>query len=123
LCIPHLLPSASRAETFSHSFNTFSLRLPHVHYLISFRFYAGTRFGRCVKMITSRNHDDSGHAYVNPTVELNAGLWTLFAGASIFLALRIWTKITRRHGIWWDDYILLISWVSIPSIEQSKRSR
>jgi hypothetical protein len=73
-------------------------------------------------MITSRNHDGSGHAYVNPTVELNAGLWTLFAGASIFLALRIWTKITRRHGMWWDDYILLISWVSIPSTEQSKRS-
>lgn len=58
-----------------------------------------------------RNHDDSGHHYVDPSLELNVGLWTMFAGASLFLALRIWIKITRRHGLWWDDHILLIAWV------------
>ncbi|CAN9454907.1 unnamed protein product [Alternaria alternata] len=62
-------------------------------------------------MISRRNHDDSGHHYVDPSLQLNIGLWTLFAGASLFLALRIWIKITRRHGLWWDDHILLISWV------------
>jgi hypothetical protein len=51
------------------------------------------------------------HEYVDPSVELNLGLWGLFAGASAFLALRIWIKITRRHGLWYDDYILLASWV------------
>lgn len=58
--------------------------------------------------------DDDGTpvAFVNPWVELNAGLWSLFAGATIFLALRIWCKVTRRHGLWYDDYILLVTWVS-----------
>ncbi|KAI4615076.1 hypothetical protein J4E83_006800 [Alternaria metachromatica] len=58
-----------------------------------------------------RNHDDSGHHYVDPSLELNIGLWALFAGASLFLALRIWIKVTRRHGLWWDDHILLVAWV------------
>ncbi|EOD44561.1 hypothetical protein GTA08_BOTSDO04664 [Neofusicoccum parvum] len=62
-------------------------------------------------MILRRNHDDSHHGYVNPEKELNAGIWTLYAGATAFLAARIWTKITRRHGLWYDDYILLAAWL------------
>lgn len=62
-------------------------------------------------MISRRKHNDSGHGYVDPSLELNLGLWMLFAGATVFLALRIWIKITRRHGLWWDDHILLVSWV------------
>ncbi|KAH6999262.1 hypothetical protein BKA56DRAFT_469408 [Ilyonectria sp. MPI-CAGE-AT-0026] len=38
-------------------------------------------------------------------------LWTLFAGATVFLALRLWVKVTRRHGQWYDDYILIVSWI------------
>jgi len=64
-------------------------------------------------MRSTRSHiDDAAHGYVDPAKELNAGLWTLFAGASAFLALRVWIKVTRRHGLWYDDYILIISWVS-----------
>ncbi|KAL6708607.1 hypothetical protein ACN47E_002588 [Coniothyrium glycines] len=62
-------------------------------------------------MITARKHDKSKHGYIDPQVQLNTGLWTLFAGATVFLALRMWIKVTRRHGLWWDDHILLISWV------------
>ncbi len=58
-----------------------------------------------------RNHDETDHHYVDPALQLNVGLWTLFAGASIFLALRIWIKVTRRHGLWWDDHILIFAWV------------
>ncbi|KAK1848118.1 hypothetical protein CCHR01_09234 [Colletotrichum chrysophilum] len=58
--------------------------------------------------------DDSStvdiHPFVNPFVELNAGLWSLFAGATVFLALRLWCKVTRRHGLWYDDYILVVTW-------------
>jgi hypothetical protein len=50
--------------------------------------------------------------YVDPSLELNLGLWMLFAGATLLLLLRVWVKITRRHGLWWDDYILITSWVS-----------
>ena len=50
--------------------------------------------------------------FVNPYVEMNIGLWFLFVGATVFLALRIYFKSTRRHPLWWDDYILLVCWVS-----------
>ncbi|KAL5119843.1 hypothetical protein ACEQ8H_002204 [Pleosporales sp. CAS-2024a] len=62
-------------------------------------------------MISTRKDDAPPVHYVNPTVQLNVGLWTLFAGASVFLALRIWVKITRRHGIWYDDHILIATWM------------
>jgi hypothetical protein len=78
-----------------------------------------------VKMILPRKHDKSGpaHGYVDPSVQLNTGLWTLFAGASLFLALRVWIKITRRHGLWYDDYILLITWVCTRSFQYNGLSR
>ena len=63
-------------------------------------------------MLLPRNHDKSRpHGYVNPEVVLNVGLWMLYAGATVFLALRVWIKVTRRHGLWWDDHILLLTWV------------
>jgi hypothetical protein len=63
-------------------------------------------------MLSPRKHNKSKHAYVDPSVQLNVGLWTLFAGASAFLATRIWIKVTRRHGLWYDDWTLLVCWVS-----------
>lgn len=74
-----------------------------------------------------RDDQDDGpvHTFVNPYVELNAGLWSLFAGATFFLWLRLYVKITRRHGMWYDDYILLVSWVSThrPSIPKLHPNR
>ncbi|EFQ35169.1 hypothetical protein CGRA01v4_01313 [Colletotrichum graminicola] len=55
-------------------------------------------------------NDQEAVRFVNPYLQLNVGLWSLFAGATIFLALRLWCKITRRHGLWYDDYILIVSW-------------
>lgn len=52
------------------------------------------------------------HHYYDPASELYAGLWSLFAAATVFLALRVWVKINRRHGLWYDDYLLILSWVS-----------
>lgn len=49
--------------------------------------------------------------FVDPTKEVNAGLWCLFGGATVFLGLRIWVKFTRLQGLWYDDYILVASWV------------
>jgi hypothetical protein len=50
--------------------------------------------------------------YISPEKEVNAGLWTLWAGATLFLGLRVWCKVTRRTGLWYDDWMLVISWVS-----------
>jgi hypothetical protein len=56
--------------------------------------------------------DGPVHPFVNPYTELNIGLWLLFFGATVFLVARLWVKVTRRHGMWYDDYILIVSWVS-----------
>ncbi|KAF2686037.1 hypothetical protein K458DRAFT_363594 [Lentithecium fluviatile CBS 122367] len=60
-----------------------------------------------------RDDDDGADTITNyrdPSKELNLGLWMLFAGAAVLLGLRVWVKITRRHGLWYDDYILITSW-------------
>ncbi|KAF2126769.1 hypothetical protein P153DRAFT_388091 [Dothidotthia symphoricarpi CBS 119687] len=54
---------------------------------------------------------EDAHVYVDPSIPLNVGLWTLYAGATAFLGLRVWIKITRRHGLWYDDWILIVSWI------------
>lgn len=55
--------------------------------------------------------DEPVYVFVDPFLEMNLGLWFLFGGATIFLAARLYFKSTRRHQLWWDDYILLLSWV------------
>lgn len=62
-------------------------------------------------MISPRSSFKDDIVLVDPTNEVNAGLWTLFAVTTLFLAARLWCKITRRHGLWWDDHILIFSWV------------
>ncbi|KAH8728456.1 hypothetical protein GQ44DRAFT_675821 [Phaeosphaeriaceae sp. PMI808] len=37
--------------------------------------------------------------------------WIVTSLSAIFLGLRIYAKLSRRRGLWWDDYILIISWV------------
>jgi hypothetical protein len=36
---------------------------------------------------------------------------TFFCGG--FLGLRIYAKLSRKQGLWWDDHILIISWVGL----------
>lgn len=62
-------------------------------------------------MLSTRASFKKDVVLVDPTKEVNAGLWTLFAATTVFLAARLWCKITRRHGLWWDDHILIFSWV------------
>jgi hypothetical protein len=49
--------------------------------------------------------------YVSPEKQVYIGLWCLQIGATAFLSARLWAKLTRRHGLWWDDYILMTTWV------------
>ncbi|KFA54322.1 hypothetical protein S40293_04839 [Stachybotrys chartarum IBT 40293] len=44
-----------------------------------------------------------------PTV--NIAVWCLFGLATIFLSLRLFCKFRRHRGLWWDDYLLISSWV------------
>jgi len=38
--------------------------------------------------------------------------WTLTAVSGIILALRLWCKWFKHRGLWWDDNLLVVSWVS-----------
>ncbi|KAI0012520.1 hypothetical protein F4779DRAFT_567915 [Xylariaceae sp. FL0662B] len=59
----------------------------------------------------ARDSDDPVVSYVSPYKELNAGLWTLFVAATLFLGLRFGCKIAQGHRLWYDDHILIASWI------------
>ncbi|CAK7216093.1 hypothetical protein SBRCBS47491_002715 [Sporothrix bragantina] len=42
---------------------------------------------------------------------INASLWTLEGLAGLFLGLRIYCKIFRHRGLWFDDYFLIAAWI------------
>lgn len=38
-------------------------------------------------------------------------IWFLTIAAAVFLALRVYCKLSRRRSLWWDDHFLIASWV------------
>ncbi len=37
--------------------------------------------------------------------------WALTGVATQYLCLRLYCKFSRARSLWWDDFILVISWV------------
>lgn len=62
-----------------------------------------------VVVIPPQPNDDYGP-------QVNLTLWSLSAVAAIWLAVRVYCKFARRRGLWWDDYVLIASWVSNESM-------
>jgi len=66
-------------------------------------------------IIAPRNHGPS-HFKVQQNVDygpqINFTIWLLTALSAAFLALRVYCKFLRHRGLWWDDYILIASWVT-----------
>ncbi|KAJ4313845.1 hypothetical protein N0V84_009200 [Fusarium piperis] len=44
---------------------------------------------------------------------LLAACWVLAAASAVLLFLRIYCKLWRGRGLWWDDHLLIISWASL----------
>jgi hypothetical protein len=44
---------------------------------------------------------------------MNIVVWVLVGLSGLFLGLRIYCKFMKSRGLWWDDYLLIASWVSI----------
>lgn len=42
---------------------------------------------------------------------VNTAVWCLFGVATIFIGLRVYCKFSRHRGLWWDDHVLIASWV------------
>ena len=55
---------------------------------------------------SSLPHDDLGP-------QLNAVFWTLTSLSFLFMALRLYCKYLRGRYLWWDDYVLIASWVAL----------
>ncbi|ETS78578.1 hypothetical protein PFICI_10640 [Pestalotiopsis fici W106-1] len=51
-------------------------------------------------------HDDYGP-------QVNACIWALSGMAGAWLVLRIYCKFIRHRRLWWDDYILVASWLML----------
>lgn len=49
-------------------------------------------------------HDDLG-------TRLNTVFWILTSLSFVFLALRLYCKFRRGRRLWWDDHLLIASWV------------
>jgi hypothetical protein len=53
---------------------------------------------------------DLPHDNLGP--RLNIAVWILTGAALVFLALRLYCKLSIRRGLWWDDYVLIAAGVS-----------
>ncbi|KAK4213408.1 hypothetical protein QBC37DRAFT_423055 [Rhypophila decipiens] len=51
-------------------------------------------------------HDDRGPAIL-------VSHWILTAAATLFLGLRVYCKRSTSRQLWWDDWILIASWLTI----------
>jgi len=51
-------------------------------------------------------HDNYG-------AQFNVAIWILTGAAALFIALRMYCKFVRNKKMWWDDYILIASFVSV----------
>ena len=45
-------------------------------------------------------------------VEYNVIIWVLVGVAGFFFFLRAYCKIARQRGLWWDDHVTGLAWVS-----------
>ncbi|KAI0131488.1 hypothetical protein F4814DRAFT_437939 [Daldinia grandis] len=42
---------------------------------------------------------------------VDAVIWALISLSTVFLGLRVFYKSKRSRGLWWDDWVLIASWV------------
>ncbi|KAI1640965.1 hypothetical protein F4809DRAFT_588197 [Biscogniauxia mediterranea] len=53
------------------------------------------------------------NSHRNPTVMVNTASWILATLAMVFLGVRIWCRLFRHKGLWWDDGLLIASLVAL----------
>ncbi|KAK4223788.1 hypothetical protein QBC38DRAFT_486921 [Podospora fimiseda] len=54
----------------------------------------------------------AGQPIPNLAAEAAAIIWVFFGLSTVFLGLRVYCKIWRGRGLWWDDHILIASWLA-----------
>ncbi len=69
-------------------------------------------YGRALGPRADTPDDGLPHPDLGP--QLNAVFWILTTLSLLFLSLRIYCKVYRGRYLWWDDYVLIASWVWLP---------
>ena len=52
------------------------------------------------------------HEVANYAPLLLWSIWVVTVVSGLFLGLRVYCKVTRHRSMWWDDWFLVLSWVS-----------
>ena len=62
-------------------------------------------------VVAPRDDSPSSGEVPNYAGRMLWAIWSFTVGASVFLALRVYCKLTRNRGLWWDDNFLIAAWV------------
>ncbi|KAK0703955.1 hypothetical protein B0T26DRAFT_657548 [Lasiosphaeria miniovina] len=68
---------------------------------------------RSTNYASARRAEDDGLPHNDLGPELNAIFWLLTSLSLAFVGLRIYCKLSRGRRLWWDDYMLIASWVCV----------
>ena len=72
-------------------------------------------------LMETRNTNTSQLGQVDHGPKLNYAVWILAAVSTLFLSLRVYCKLWRNRLLWWDDYVLIMSWVSLSAMVCEER--
>ncbi|KAL2138155.1 hypothetical protein VTI28DRAFT_7379 [Corynascus sepedonium] len=72
-----------------------------------------TAFSLVPRQSSSTQPVDDGLDHKDLGPQLNLVFWLLTTLATLFLTLRLYCKYHRGRRLWWDDYFLIASWVSL----------
>ena len=71
----------------------------------------GSRQSPTVGPTTTTTTDDLPHDDLGP--RLNAVFWSLTSLSLVFMCTRLYCKYLRGRYLWWDDYVLVASWIAL----------
>ncbi|KAK4214934.1 hypothetical protein QBC37DRAFT_439838 [Rhypophila decipiens] len=46
---------------------------------------------------------------------MTIAIWLMTSVSGVFLALRLYCKFLKKRGLWWDDHVLVASWLALLS--------
>jgi len=121
------LDCCRRAVVQEHQLSEFPLPSPSMSHFLEFDPSAAGLFVLASRSSTQNGTSsnktgfgDGSSSKATPSVDygpqVNFTMWLLTALAAMFLALRLYCKFLRHRGLWWDDHVLIASWVGAPTI-------
>jgi len=74
-------------------------------------FLARQLFAKCLFEPAAMDEENRG-----PRILIT--VWTLTGLSGVFLTVRLACKLWAKRRLWWDDYVLALSWVGIHSLQR-----